>query len=462
VLSPPTVRPQSATIHDRDVEMHRHTVFMLFFAQLAAAKVFDFEADGGAKPGDDAWETVLQNGAALNSSLAVMQPGDTLVIPQKTFYLMGGIKASGLRSVVIQIDGVLEFASTTLNAHKYMDDWPRSGPGFNGGVLECLDFHDLNNVTFTSSAEGTLNGAGAKWWGIPGVGYLTHKENRPRLLKVSDSQDILIEHLFLKDSPYWTFLGRGVTNLEVRYSRIEARRDSADGHDIIDLTAFNTDGFDMSGCDNVWIHDSSVWNQDDCFDVKDGTSNVVIERVNASGVGLTIGSIASTVRNITFRDAYMHHTHKGIYMKFRGSGLVADVLYENIVMDEPEQFAIWIGPAQQCDGCGATDLCSTDGGPCSLCWPTVGHCYAPSDALYANITLRNITINSPKQSAGVLIANSSSPMQNVVFDNVIVNNPASKPWADGYYCKNVNGIAIGNTAPVPPCFRDRTHNSSLH
>jgi len=226
-----------------------------------------------------------------------------------------------------------------------------------------------------------------------------------------------------------------------------------------DLSAFNTDGFDLSGCHNVWIHDSSVWNQDDCFDVKDGTSDVLIERVNASGFGLTIGSIASNVDNVTFRDSYMHHTHKGIYLKFRGPGLVSNILYENIVMDQPEQFAIWIGPAQQCDGCGATNLCSTDGGPCSICWPTVPgtKCNAPAGGKYVNITLRNITINSPKQSAGVLLANNTSPMENLILDNVVVNNPASTPFGDEhYYCKNVQGKATGTTSPVPRCLEDLT------
>ena len=232
-----------------------------------------------------------------------------------------------------------------------------------------------------------------------------------------------------------------------------------DGHDPLNLTAFNTDGFDLAGCDNVWIHDSSVWNQDDCFDVKDGTNNVVVERVNASGLGLTIGSIASNVNNITFRDSRMHHTHKGIYMKFRGAGNIANVLYENIIIDEPEQFAVWIGPAQQCDGCTATNVCSTDGGPCSLCWPTVPgtKCKAPAGGQYTNITLRNITINNPKKSAGVLLANETSPMVNLLLDNVVVNNPASSPFGDEhYYCKNVQGKATGTTSPVPKCLEDHT------
>ena len=38
-------------------------------------------------------------------------------------------------------------------------------------------------------------------------------------------------------------------------------------HTPVDLTAFNTDGFDVSG-QNIHIHDCSVWNQDDTFAIK--------------------------------------------------------------------------------------------------------------------------------------------------------------------------------------------------
>ena len=88
----------------------------------------------------------------------------------------------------------------------------------------------------------------------------------------------------------------------------------------VDLTAFNTDGFDVSG-NGIHIHDCSVWNQDDTFCIKSSqdapTANVLIENVRASGVGLSIGSIgAHAVENITFRNVAMHHTSKGVYIKF--------------------------------------------------------------------------------------------------------------------------------------------------
>ena len=51
-----------------------------------------------------------------------------------------------------------------------------------------------------------------------------------------------------------------VDGLEVRNCEIEARRSDSDNHNVIDMTAFNTDGFDVTGR-NVWIHDCSIWNQ---------------------------------------------------------------------------------------------------------------------------------------------------------------------------------------------------------
>uniref|UniRef100_A0A7S4DPC9 Uncharacterized protein n=1 Tax=Lotharella globosa TaxID=91324 RepID=A0A7S4DPC9_9EUKA len=180
---------------------------------------------------------------------------------------------------------------------------------------------------------------------------------------------------------------------------------------------------------------------------------MLIERVNASGLGFTIGSIGgSTVRNITFRDCYMHKTFKGLYLKFRtGGGLIEDITYENIVIDEPEQWAIWIGPAQQSD---SDNLCAPH--PCSICWPTFGKCNAPYNGVYRNIMFRNITVNSPKKSPGVILGNSTNPMQNVTFDRVVVHNPGRKPWGEHFYkCEGVaNGIATGGTTPVPPCFKE--------
>jgi hypothetical protein len=424
------------------------------------ADIINFEMIGGI-PDDMSEDTAWINGDLMNQTLGILIPGDTFIVPNKTFKLMGGIEARGLKSVTIQIDGTLLFSNDVKN-------WPRQA---NDDVLECLHFYDIENVTFTSQGVGTLNGQGQRWWGIPGIGYLLRGENRPRLFNVENSKNILVENLLFKDSPYWTFWVHGVDGLEVRHCEISARRTDQDNHNLIDITAFNTDGFDVSG-KNVWLHDCKVWDQDDCIAVKDNSENMLFERIEASGVGVTIGSIGcSKVNNITFRDIHMHHTWKGIYMKFRGCGdengaKISNVLYENIYMDKPEQFSIWIGPAQQTD---SSRVCAAH--PCSICWPqladllpNVAKCEGQSNSKYENITLRNITIADPQfnYGQGVILAAEDTPMENIVFDSVRVIDSQGEEFSKYTSCEGVSsGVALGDTNPIPPCFEDRTDSNVI-
>ena len=431
-----------------------------------AARVYDLARDFGAVEGVDSLEVSLVNAAAFNASLALAREGDVVRLPRGTWHCMGGIVAAGKRGLTLSIDGTIVVSGNIKH-------WPRRGEGPNSRVMEFFEFTDMVDFTITSSQTaspgarganagrdgiGMIDGNGPKWWGIPGIGYLLRGENRPRLLRIRKSTNVKVERIFFRNPPYWTTFMHA-NGLEVRDCKIEAWRVSRTSHSIIDMTAFNTDGFDVSG-NNIWIHDCSVWNQDDSFCIKDNTTNVVIENINASGIGLTIGSIASRVDNITFRNANMFHTYKGIYMKFRGAGTISNVLYENIVMDEPEQYPIWIGPAQQSD---TSDLCAAH--PCSICWPDVpfSKCDAPKDAHYINVTLRDITVNHPKGNPGVILANDDSEIQNVTFDNVIVNHLSTHKtkWGTNYYCKGVKrGVARGGTYPVPPCFEDQTRSAA--
>ncbi|CAF1056545.1 unnamed protein product [Didymodactylos carnosus] len=264
----------------------------------------------------------------------------------------------GLSYVTIQIEGILKFSDNFL-------EWPRDPHTHQ--VRDCFYFEQLNHVTLTSSQstgnKGLIDASGNRWWGL--VEYLLIRDNRPRLLLIYNSTNLLIENLLLKNSPKWTFYAKDVANLEIRYTDVDARRrPDVHWHDLNELTAFNTDGFDVSGT-NVWIHDCNIWNDDDCIAVKQQDSNsiqsscsenMLFERINASGVGLTIGSIGpfeahSCVRNITFRNCTMYNTFKGFYLKSRPgeeghTGEISDVLYENIQINNVSQWSIWIGPQQ--------------------------------------------------------------------------------------------------------------------
>jgi hypothetical protein len=68
-----------------------------------------------------------------------------------------------------------------------------------------------------------MNGNGWRWWGIPFIGYLLRTENRPKMLVISDSNDILIENLNFISSPYWTVWIPNVDGLEVIISNYKNR-----------------------------------------------------------------------------------------------------------------------------------------------------------------------------------------------------------------------------------------------
>ena len=72
----------------------------------------------------------------------------------------------------------------------------------------------------------------------------------------------------LKNSPYWTLYAAHSDGVIIRYSDVENRWTNSSKHTLLDLQAFNTDGFDVTG-NNVHIHDCNIWNQDDCISVKD-------------------------------------------------------------------------------------------------------------------------------------------------------------------------------------------------
>jgi hypothetical protein len=418
------------------------TIRLLSFlvtCHFVATSIINFEEIGG-KADDSSYHAALANSVIFNTTLNTLQPLDTFIIPNKTFTIVGGITASGLSKVTIQIDGTLSFTNDR-------DSWPTDE---NGNVLECIYLENIEDVIFTSTGKGTLDGNGKAWWGA--IKFLKNQENRPRLFHMKYTKNIIVENLLFKDSPFWTFWAEHSDGLIVRHSDVDARWTNADRHTPLDLQAFNTDGFDVTG-KNVHIHDCNIWNQDDCIAVKDDSEDMLFERISCSGLGLVIGSIgANIVRNITFRDCVMPHTFKGIYMKTRwsdgapdGTASISDILYENITMDEPEQFAIWIGPAQQ------------TGQPCSLLWPEVDQaaCDMSGFQTWSNIVLRDITIISPKYSPGLLYGNSSNPIKGLVLDNVrVTGDVGRKPWGqDFYFCDGIEGgVAIGGTFPVPPCF----------
>ena len=105
----------------------------------------DFEKIG-AIPFNRSLEVAQFNGDLLNKTFNSLQTHDIFFVPNRTYSVMGGIKAAGWRGVEIRIDGTLLFSDER-------EVWPRNNEG---DVEECIMLTDIEDVIFTSSGKGKL------------------------------------------------------------------------------------------------------------------------------------------------------------------------------------------------------------------------------------------------------------------------------------------------------------------
>ena len=70
------------------------------------------------------------NSKIINNTLMSLKPYDSFMIPNNTYYLMGGIRIQNIRSVNIINNGYVIFSDDINN-------WPRSPEGF---PKECMYF----------------------------------------------------------------------------------------------------------------------------------------------------------------------------------------------------------------------------------------------------------------------------------------------------------------------------------
>lgn len=191
----------------------------------------------------------------------------------------------------------------------------------------------------------------------------------------------------------------------------------------------NTDGIDPAG-ENIHIHDVKITSFDDAVAVKPGHSNnqvatcaekILVEDVTAIfGVGMTIGSVPPSshhacVRDVTFRNIVSHYPIKSIYVKTNpgsGTGEIQNILYENMVINFPIWWNIYIGPQQQKQPGGA--------GPGCMFYP-LGGCETQPLIDMDNVVLRNITSQGGLLPPGIIRCNETNACTGFEFTDVQVD-----------------------------------------
>ena len=428
--------------------MQKTILFLLFFFKANSINIEQF----GAVSNSTTYETAIQNGIAFKQTLIAANKSTddrTVLIEANKVYTLIPF---GLVENLVNVEILLEGELSAWNGD--ILKWPQDQYGHSISLILLR-----NTQRLVIKGNGLINGNGNAWWLHV---ILTGKDNRPNLVDISVSKNTQISGIRLINSPqYHLFL---MDQLDLNVENISIHIDIRGNNSFIDkipLFPLNTDGIDISGR-NIYMRNLSILNFDDAVAVKalnafesnftNCTENVLVEDSFIKyGVGMSVGSVTpnlyvNCIRNVTFRNIKFEKPLKAIYIKANpgdnGYGLIRNITYENIEINNAIWWPIFVGPQQQKQP-------HMSGKSCPFLFPIDGSkCNANPRVTISDITFKNININSALLSPGIFICNSTNPCINFVFDNINVYNRSIIPFEKGFFCENVKAyVTRSNVNP---------------
>lgn len=389
--------------------------------------------DHGAKGDGIAMDT-----EALNEAVrACAEAGGGVVHVPPGRYLTGTVRL--LSHVTLEISGgaVIEGSDRPED----YPDTPHPWVADRAMIAPLIYAEDAENITITG--RGTIDGRGAAWWHRhrlsqpekypPGprteedrieVGKLSR--GRPRLVRLVNCRDVLIERVNLANSPMWTLHPMFCERLTIDGISIESPHDSS----------HNTDGINPESCRDVRISNCRIDTGDDGITIKSGRNragrakgipceNITISNciVRHAHGGVTIGSeMSGGVRNVVVSNCIFHGTDNGIRLKTeRGrGGTVEGLSVSNVVMrDVPNPFHLTMFYGKGEDRNAARPVDETT-------------------PVFRDMVFSNITARGAKR-AGHVFGLPESPVENLSFSNVRIGSER------GFEITHAKGVSFSNS-----------------
>ena len=376
----------------------------------ASAKVFNVRTYGAKGDGQTLDTAAIQS--ALDACAAA--GGGRVEVPAGTYLIKPIVlKSNGL---TFQLD-----AGATLQATDNFSDF--DSPEKPGAVVPLISANGLTDLTITG--QGTIDGAGAKWWPDVRVAKQAGKpetRHRPRLVNLSKCLNTLVENITLQNSPSFHLVPSDCEDMTIDGVTIRAPFDSP-----------NTDAIDPSTCRHLHILRCVLDVGDDNVAIKSGhvdaahpnaaCEDILVENCTfLHGHGMSIGSeTTGGVKGLTVRNCTFTSTVSGIRIKTdrtRG-GTVADCTYTDLTMTDvniPVSITCYYPKVPPED----TTEPVTDRTP---------H--------FQNITISNLTATGA-QTAGLLIGLPESPINGLTLQNI--NIAADK----GFEIRNTRKLRFTN------------------
>lgn len=363
------------------------------------------------------------------------QGGGTVLVPAG-FYLSEPLFLKNNINFSLEKGAVLQAAAEKAtyipsDATKKWAGVPKLWPNAENW-LAFLNIAEGSNIAVTG--EGIIDGQGsalleafranARKTGSKGP------TNRPRLVFIKDSNNILIENITLQNSPSFHVVFFNTENITINKTKIIAPE-----------WWENTDAIDPMHSRFVTITDNTISCGDDHIAIKsvfndDNTHDYYIARNRfLEGRGLSIGSEASGgIRNILAEDNTFENSMYGVRIKSpRGKGgLVSNVVYRNTKMINVETPVVLAGyyKGGPVTAEGRAEALKTGEFANGF---MLGNQIYPSQADKAqpfnkhttphfdNIQFINFESTGNSKNAGFIIGTPEKPFTNILFDNVKID-----------------------------------------
>ncbi|GKW15981.1 endopolygalacturonase [Pectobacterium carotovorum subsp. carotovorum] len=301
------------------------------------------------------------------------------------------------------------------------------------GWLPFISIADAQNVAITG--QGTIDGQGAVWWerwraNIRATGKKGGTD-RPRLIYIKSSSNVLVDGVTLTHSPSFHVVMRYSHDVDVNGTRI-----------LSPWHAPNTDAIDPIDSQNIRITNNYIDCNDDHIAIKaekpdSRFPNGVVDNIYIAnnilkqGRGISIGSETSGgVNNVLVENNQFEGSMYGIRIKtLRGKGgEVRNITYRNTKMVDveiPLVFAAYYkaAPIVQAE----VDKMLAEGGF------TMGEQIYPPDTdpeqpfdqyktpHFSNVTIENLESTGKTKAAAYIIGVPEAPLSGFHFDNVRID-----------------------------------------
>ncbi|MDZ7925393.1 MAG: glycoside hydrolase family 28 protein [Marinagarivorans sp.] len=341
----PTLTACSRTLGIKDLQGHTaieqdwlkaKTIRANIIVPTFSSKLFNI-TDFGAKKGASHDCTI-----AINNAIKAchQQGGGKVIVPAGNFHT-GAVHLLSNVNLHIEKNATLNFIP---DPQKYLPAVLTRWEGLElMGYSPLIYAYQQKNIAITG--EGTLNGGGSDqlWWPwkgphnerhwdiIPGQDQAPARNKlmadaeagvpvekrlyaegaflRPPFVQPYQCENVLIEGVTIKNSPFWLLN-------PVLCKSVTVRNVNLDSH------GPNSDGCDPESCDHVLIENCTLNTGDDCIAIKSGR--------NADGRRINVPSQNIVIANCNMRDG-----HGGVVIGSEISGGVNNVFVENCTMNSP-------------------------------------------------------------------------------------------------------------------------------